>query len=153
MFTERILQKPGMNELEAIIWWFATPDRVALHLLSKVVRATVTPVLHLFLAILVKRMFGLNKECVSADATQLSLLRRYINSILLSQAVQKEAFMILGSHYEIVSVRTLLSGFARRCMLFSLSDHLPSHGSQGGQEDILAWFGYLLPRPRNARDW
>ena len=117
MFTERILQKPRMNALEAIIWWFATPERVALHLLSKVVRATVTPILLLFLGILVKRMFGLNKECASADATQLSLLRRYINSFLLSQEVQKQAFRILGYHYEIISVRIFLSRFARRCML------------------------------------
>ena len=153
MFTEKILQKPGMNNLEAIVWWFASPNRVGLHLLSKVVRATVTPVLHLFLAILVKRMFGLNKECASADATQLSLLRRYINSILLSQAVQKEAFMILGVHYEIVSVRTSLSCSARRCMLSSLLDHLPSHGSQSWQENILARFRYPLPRSRNAGNW
>lgn len=105
MFTDNFLVVPGMNNLEAVIWWFATTERVGFHIFAKIVQGTINPLFQLFLGILVKRIFGLNKECLSADTSQLSLLRRYINSIILSQEVQKTAFKILGSHYEIVSVR------------------------------------------------
>ncbi|KAJ7871687.1 hypothetical protein B0H14DRAFT_3568792 [Mycena olivaceomarginata] len=59
--------------------------------------------------ILVKRLFGLNKGCATADTLQLSLLRRYINGHLLSKTALKAAFSILSTHYEVVSV-------AYRCM-------------------------------------
>lgn len=104
MFTNKILHHKGLNPLEAVIWWYSTPQRIAFHTLSRIVRATVTPVLRLLLAILVKRVLGLNKECSSGKASQLSLLRRYIHSFLLPQEAQKEAFLILGVHYEVVSV-------------------------------------------------
>lgn len=106
MFADNFLVVPGMNNLEAVIWWFSTRERVGFHIFAKIVQNSINPLFHLFLGILVKRMFGLNKECLSADASQLSLLRRYINSIILSQEAQKTAFKILGSHYEVVSVRT-----------------------------------------------
>ncbi|KAJ7607839.1 acetyl-CoA synthetase-like protein [Mycena polygramma] len=47
---------------------------------------------------------GSTRSAPTADATQLSLLRRYINSNLLSKTALKSAFSILGTHYEIVSV-------------------------------------------------
>ncbi|KAJ7617827.1 acetyl-CoA synthetase-like protein [Roridomyces roridus] len=94
----------GLNALEAVINWFSSPERVLFHGISRVVRAILTPLVRLVLGILVKRIFGLNKARSSASASQLSLLRRYINSHLLSQEALKEAFSILGNHYEVVSV-------------------------------------------------
>ncbi|KAJ7173681.1 acetyl-CoA synthetase-like protein [Mycena filopes] len=93
-----------LNALEAVVYWFSSPERVVYHALSRVVRAVFTPVLQLVLGILVKRLFGLNKEEDTADATQWTLLRRYINSHLLSKDAMKAAFSILGTHYEVVSV-------------------------------------------------
>ncbi|KAI3616310.1 peroxisomal-coenzyme a synthetase, partial [Moniliophthora roreri] len=40
----------------------------------------------------------------SADASQITLLKRYINSHLLSKRRLKDAFSLLGNHYEIVSI-------------------------------------------------
>jgi hypothetical protein len=94
----------GLNALEAVIWWFADPRRVAYHTLSRVVRAIMTPVLQLILGIAVKRLMGLNKECRTEEYTQTMLLRRYINSAILSQILLRDAFSILGAHYEITSV-------------------------------------------------
>jgi hypothetical protein len=70
------------------------------------VRALVTPLLQLALGILVKRMFGLNKATsIYSQPSQLALLRRYINSHTLSKSALRSAFSILGTHYEVVSVR------------------------------------------------
>ncbi|KAJ6486574.1 acetyl-CoA synthetase-like protein [Mycena vulgaris] len=99
--TEIITQ--DLNALESVINWFSSPERVLFHGVSRAVRALITPVVQLVLGILVKRIFGLNKASSSSDATQLSLLRRYINSRLLSQAALMSAFSILGNHYEVVS--------------------------------------------------
>ncbi|KAF8129664.1 acetyl-CoA synthetase-like protein [Mycena galopus ATCC 62051] len=94
----------SLNALEAVVYWFSSPQRVAYHALSRVVRAVLTPILQLALGILVKRLFGLNKGCATSDASQLALLRRYINGHLLSKPALKAAFSILGTHYEVVSV-------------------------------------------------
>lgn len=104
MIHETVVAKDGLSSLVAVIYWFASPRRVVFHTFSRIVRAIAAPLLQLLLGIVIKRAFGLNRECPSVAATQLSLLRRYINSALLSQQVLKEAFSILGSHYEIVSV-------------------------------------------------
>ncbi|KAJ7738205.1 hypothetical protein B0H14DRAFT_3516093 [Mycena olivaceomarginata] len=93
-----------LNALEAVVYWFSSPERVVYYALSRVVRAVFTSILQLILGILVKRLFELNKECATADASQLSLLRRYINGHLLSKTALKAAFSILGTHYEVVSV-------------------------------------------------
>jgi hypothetical protein len=85
--------------------------------LSRVVRAVFTSILQLILGILVKRLFGLNKECATANASQLSLLRRYINGHLLSKTALKAAFSILGTHYEVVSV-------VYRCMGAKIGKHV-----------------------------
>ncbi|KAJ7493280.1 acetyl-CoA synthetase-like protein [Mycena galericulata] len=109
MVNEVTIITSQLNALEAVVYWFSAPKRVLYHALSRVVRAVVTPVLQLILGIIVKRMFGLNKESTTVEATQWSLLRRYINSHLLSKGAMKAAFSILGTHYEVVSV-------AYRCM-------------------------------------
>ncbi|KAF7289447.1 Peroxisomal-coenzyme A synthetase [Mycena chlorophos] len=100
----KIFQSKQLNSLEAVVYWFSSPERVAYHALSRIVRAALTPLLRLVFAILVKRLFGLNKEMATADMTQWMHLRRYINSTLLSKGALKSAFSILGTHYEIVSV-------------------------------------------------
>jgi len=97
------IQREDLNDLEDVIYWFASPKRVAFHALSRAVRALFRPLIRLACGILVKRAFGLNSEhCTSTS--QIVLLRRYINSILLSREELKEAFSILGTHYETVSV-------------------------------------------------
>ncbi|KAJ7470173.1 hypothetical protein B0H11DRAFT_2434312 [Mycena galericulata] len=88
----------------AIYLMFSVPKRVLYHALSRVVRAVVTLVLQLILGIIAKHMFGLNKESTTVEATQWSILRRYINSHLLSKGAMEAAFSILGTHYEVVSV-------------------------------------------------
>ncbi|KAJ7708845.1 acetyl-CoA synthetase-like protein [Mycena rosella] len=104
MVNEVTIITTQLNALESVVYWFSAPKRVAYHALSRIVRAVLSPIVQLVLGILVKRMFGLNKEVLTADASQLSLLRRYINSHLLSKPAMKAAFSILGTHYEVVSV-------------------------------------------------
>ena len=104
MINDTVILKVNLNALESVIEWFASPKRIVWHCLSRVVRVTVIPLLQLILGIIVKRAFGLNREGLTSEASQLSLLRRHINSSLLSQQVLKRAFSILGSHYEVVSV-------------------------------------------------
>lgn len=104
MINEVTIVTSQLNALEAVVYWFSSPRRVLFHAISRIVRAVLTPILHLIFAIIVKRIFGLNKESTTAEATQWSLLRRYINSHLLSKAAMKSAFSILGTHYEVVSV-------------------------------------------------
>ncbi|KAJ6617908.1 AMP-dependent synthetase and ligase [Mycena sp. CBHHK59/15] len=104
MINETTIIKASLNALESVVVWFASPERVMYHALSRVVRALIAPLLQLVLGILVKRAFGLNKECTSFEATQLSLLRRYINSHILSESALRSAFSILGTHYEVVSI-------------------------------------------------
>jgi hypothetical protein len=99
-----VLYKKNLNGLERVIWWFSAPERVAYHSAARVVRAVCSPLVKLILGIVVKRIFGLNTECTAANASQLSLLRRYINSSLLSRQSLKQAFDILGTHYEATSV-------------------------------------------------
>ncbi|KAJ7212625.1 AMP-dependent synthetase and ligase [Mycena pura] len=95
----------GLNALEAVIDWFSTPERVAFHALSRIVRAVLSPLLQVALGILVKRLFGFNTETsLYAQPTQISLLRRYINAHTLSKSALKAAFSVLGTHYECVSV-------------------------------------------------
>jgi hypothetical protein len=103
MFNEVDFKVHGFNGVETIVIWFSDRRRVFFHLVSRVMRAVVIPVLHLILGIAVKRIFGLAKVTTAKDS-QLYLLRRYINNILLSRDRLKTAFSILGNHYEIVSV-------------------------------------------------
>jgi hypothetical protein len=93
-----------LNNLEAVIFWFASPKRVMFHAISRAVRALLRPLIHLAWGIQVKRTFGFNCEYSTSSTSQIVLLRRYINSILLSCEELMEAFSILGTHYEMVSV-------------------------------------------------
>jgi len=100
------IQRKNLNDLEAAIYWFASPKRVVFHVLSRTIRALFRPLIQLALGILVKWAIGHNSEhsTLLTSTSQIVLLRRYINSILLSREELKEAFSILGTHYETVSV-------------------------------------------------
>ncbi|KAJ6584019.1 acetyl-CoA synthetase-like protein [Mycena vulgaris] len=105
MAKDTYISTEHLNPLESIIKWFATPERILYHILSRAVRALITPLLHLVLGILVKRALGLNQETRSpSQPTQIALLRRYINSYTLSRSILGAAFAILGTHYEDVSI-------------------------------------------------
>lgn len=109
MVTEAHISHAGLNNLEAIVYWFSDPRRVLFHGVSRIARALFTPLIQLALGILVKRIFGLNEEIPNtAPMSQLVLLRRYINGSLLSKAAMRKAFSILGTHYEVVSVSALV---------------------------------------------
>ncbi|KAF5316582.1 hypothetical protein D9619_006739 [Psilocybe cf. subviscida] len=105
MVTQAHISHAGLNNLEAIVYWFSEPKRVLFHGVSRIARALFTPLIQLALGILVKRIFGLNTDTPNtAHNSQLVLLRRYINGILLSKAAMRKTFSILGTHYEIVSI-------------------------------------------------
>ncbi|KAF4611312.1 hypothetical protein D9613_007197 [Agrocybe pediades] len=93
----------ALNDLEQVIYWFASPQRIAFHALSRVFRALFRPLIRLFLGIIVKRLLGLNTDTRDRKPSQQAILRRYINSTLLSKPVLKDAFSILGTHYEVIS--------------------------------------------------
>jgi hypothetical protein len=106
MINDTDIIRVNLNALESVVDWFATPERILYHAISRIVRALITPLLQLGLGLIVKRMFGFNKETgIYSQPTQIALLRRYINSHTLSKSVLKTAFSILGTHYEVVSVR------------------------------------------------
>jgi len=113
MLGHTTILKQHLNALEAVIYWFASPQRVVWHALSRVVRAVVTPVLQLALGIIIKRTFGLNKEAAMSETGQWTHFRRWINSILLSQRRLEAAFDILGTHYEMTTVRPKTFGVFR----------------------------------------
>ncbi|KAF8159331.1 AMP-dependent synthetase and ligase [Crassisporium funariophilum] len=104
MFDQTQIARQGLNDMESVIYWFASPRRVLFHALSRIVRALFRPLIQLALGIVVKRALGTNVDTPSRSVSQMSLLRRYISSTLLSQQALKEAFSILGTHYEVVSV-------------------------------------------------
>ena|SRR6266567_9386422 len=109
------IHRQDLNDLEAVIYWFASPKRIMFHALSRTVRALFRPLIQLAFGILVKRAFGLNSEYPTSSTSQIVLLRRYINSILLSHRKLQEAFSILGTHYEMVSV-SFIPGIAGELM-------------------------------------
>ena len=107
MFDLTFVNETGLEPLVSVVLWFASPKRIALHFLSRIVRAVVTPLLQLILGILVKRILGLNKPTQGEDCSspsQIVLLRRFVNSRLLSARKLSSAFALLGTHYEVVSV-------------------------------------------------
>ncbi|KAJ4474912.1 AMP-dependent synthetase and ligase [Lentinula aciculospora] len=104
MVSKTTIVEPGSaNALVSVVYWFSNAERVLWHAVSRMVRAICTPLLQVFLGIIAKRILGLNGEGQASDATQLVLLRKYINSTLLSQSKLKEAFSLIGTHYEGVS--------------------------------------------------
>ena len=106
MVNSTRIQMQGLNSVVSVIVWFSDPVRVAYHALARILRVVATPVVQMVFGIIVKRLMGLNKEGPAADATQMTLLRRYINQTLLSQHTLKHAFDVLGTHYEATSVRS-----------------------------------------------
>ncbi|KAJ3572686.1 hypothetical protein NP233_g2920 [Leucocoprinus birnbaumii] len=104
MIKEVQFSSAGLNALEAVVWWFADPRRIAYHTLSRIVRAVGQPLVQVFLGIIVKRLLGLNRDCAIENYTQMMLLRRYITNTLLGTETMHRALAILGAHYEIVSI-------------------------------------------------
>ncbi|KAI0334381.1 acetyl-CoA synthetase-like protein [Cubamyces sp. BRFM 1775] len=92
------------SELERVIVWFASPNRVAWHSLARIVRVLFPPLCQVILAIILKRLMGLNRAGPATETSQWALLRRYINGVLLSQEALKRAFDIVGTHYEMTSI-------------------------------------------------
>jgi len=104
MIKEVQFSAVGLNALQAVVWWFADPRRIAYHTLSRVVRATGQPLIQMVLGIVAKRLLGLNRDCAAEDYTQMILLRRYVTNSLLGQDTLHKVFAILGPHYETTSV-------------------------------------------------
>ncbi|TFK51941.1 acetyl-CoA synthetase-like protein [Heliocybe sulcata] len=97
------IHAPGLNSLELVILWFASPHRIMWHALARVIRGVFPPVIQLALGIAVKRIMGLNKEGPMETVSQWTLARRHINHSLLSQRDLRGAFDILGTHYGMTS--------------------------------------------------
>ncbi|KZP11554.1 AMP-dependent synthetase and ligase [Athelia psychrophila] len=104
MTNNTVFIHPHLNAIESVIYWFADPERVMWHAVSRIIRAIATPLLQVIFGIILKRIMGLNKEGTAAAQTNWVLTKRYINSTLLSQFALKRAFDILGTHYEMTSV-------------------------------------------------
>ena len=92
------------DSVKGVIAWFAYPRRIGWHYVARIVRNSMPPLINVILGIIVKRSFGLNREGSMRNATELSLLRRWFNTELLSQPQLRRAFAILGTHYEMTSV-------------------------------------------------
>ncbi|KAF9254935.1 acetyl-CoA synthetase-like protein [Marasmius fiardii PR-910] len=103
MFDLTFRLSKAESALISVMLWFANPVRVAFHILAKAVAVVVVPVIRLGLGIMVKRVVGLNTEC-HGNPSQLFLFRQYLSSKLLSQKKLRDAFAVLGSHYEVVSM-------------------------------------------------
>ena len=108
MVNNTTIQQAGLNRLESVIVWFGSLDRILFHALARLARDVGSPLIQLVLGIAIKRLFGLNSEGPVAGRSELVLLRNYINGVLLSQEALNQAFSILGTHYENVSVRHML---------------------------------------------
>lgn len=104
------IQQQGLNSVESVVVWFATPRRIAFHILSRVFRDVLRPFVQLMCGIMVKRLMGMNKP---GDTSQWCLLRRYTNQILLSQHVLRRVGDVLGTHYETTSVSSLQSSIIK----------------------------------------
>ncbi|KAJ7587737.1 hypothetical protein C8J56DRAFT_1082003 [Mycena floridula] len=116
MSLAEVCQDIWRGDVDSI--YFGHPRRVFFHLVTRAVRALSAPLVQLILGMIVKRAFGLNKPGSSSTFWQSVLLRRDLNSTLLSQTKLISAFAILGSHYEGVSasyftpISLLSSGFS-----------------------------------------
>jgi hypothetical protein len=125
----QIIEQDTLSELETVIRWFSSPTRIVYYILSVIIRALLIPLIRLSLGIMIKRLLGLNMESKSWDSSQMALLRRYINSIILSDDTLNSAFKILGVHYEAVSVslRVRLPRF-RLITILAILDCLQGNG-------------------------
>ena len=109
-----------LSDLEGVIRWFSSPTRLLYYVFSVIIRALLVPLIRLALGIMIKRLMGLNKESKSWDSSQITLLRRYINSTILSNDSLNDAFKILGVHYEVISVSLCVRLPQFRLMTISL---------------------------------
>jgi hypothetical protein len=100
------------GSIEGVIRWFASPSRVVYYMLSLIIRAILIPLIRLALGIMIKRLMGLTKERKSWNSSQTALLRRYINSKILSENTIHDVFKFLGVHYEAVSVSLCICIFS-----------------------------------------
>lgn len=98
------IREVGLNSVESVVNWFAYPTRVLFHIVARMLRVVAAPIVQVFFGIIVKRIMGLNKPGPIEEQSQLTLLRRYINGILLSQYTLRHAFDVLGTHYEMTSI-------------------------------------------------
>ena len=92
------------DNMEGVIRWFASPNWLKFYLCFVIIRALLMPLIRLTLGITIKRLLGFNMESKSWDSSQMALIRRYINSRILSNDTLSDAFSILDFHYEVVSV-------------------------------------------------
>ncbi|PKI82503.1 putative NRPS-like protein biosynthetic cluster [Malassezia vespertilionis] len=95
---------PNHDSLQGVIAWYAWPRRIGYHFLARVVRKLLMPLVHVFISILIKRLMGFNHAGSMRNASQMALFRRWLNSRLLSQWRLRQAFGVLGTHYEMTSV-------------------------------------------------
>jgi carbonic anhydrase/acetyltransferase-like protein (isoleucine patch superfamily) len=110
MIEDTFISYEELNSLESVIRWFASPQRIAWHVLARIVRVVLSPLIQVVLGMAIKRLLGLNRAGTMVSSSQWSLLRRYVNSILLSQAILRRALDILGTHYEATSIIYRLMG-------------------------------------------
>ncbi|KAI8060739.1 hypothetical protein BC940DRAFT_149570 [Gongronella butleri] len=94
-----------------LVLYFAGPSRVGYHLLAVAVKHNVVPILHLMLAIIIKRLF-MKRTVPGArtDDNQLTELRYALQRALLDPKELSVVFSMLGSHYELVSIVYRLLG-------------------------------------------
>ncbi|KAI5895638.1 uncharacterized protein SCHCODRAFT_02686995 [Schizophyllum commune H4-8] len=104
MFEYTVVLREGMNPLQSVIYWFAEPRRIVFHVVARVVRAVCTPLLSLFLGIIVKRIMGLQRPGDAKQYSEYQRLRRWINDKLVGQGAIKKATAVLGTHYQTVSI-------------------------------------------------
>lgn len=92
------------DSVKGVIRWYSWPPRIGYHFLARVIRNLLPPLINLVLGILVKRVIGFNRAGSMRNASQLVLFRRWLTGQLLSQRQLKQAFGLLGTHYEMTSV-------------------------------------------------
>ena len=99
-----VTHNEGFNPAESVIIWFATPHRIAYHLLARVLRDVLQPLVQVVCGIMVKRAMGLNSAGEASIQSHWLLLQRYITQVLLSQKTLQRVGDVFGTHYEVTSV-------------------------------------------------
>lgn len=94
----------NQDSLESVIAWYAYPTRIGYHFLARVIRKILPPLVNLVCGILIKRILGFNRAGSMRNASQIALFRRWMTDQLLNQRKLNQAFQIIGTHYEMVSV-------------------------------------------------
>lgn len=92
------------DTVKGVVAWFSYSHRIGYHVFARIVRWIFPPLVNLVLGIAIKRMMGLNKAGSMRNASQWALFRRWLSGQLLSQYRLRQAFQILGTHYEMTSI-------------------------------------------------